>query len=54
VGLLAVAALVGWIGGSRWMSPVVVALAIISMMLLAKVVTWNDILANKQAWSARL
>ncbi|MGO9518028.1 MAG: DASS family sodium-coupled anion symporter, partial [Candidatus Korobacteraceae bacterium] len=51
MGVLAVAALVGWIGGSRWISPVVVALAVISMMLLAKVVTWNDILANKQAWS---
>ena len=45
------AALVGWIGGSRWISPVTVALAVISVMLLARVVTWNDILANKQAWS---
>jgi len=51
MGLLAVAALVGWIGGSRWISPVTVALTVISVMLLAKVVTWNDILANKQAWS---
>ena len=51
MGLLAVAALVGWIGGSRWISPVTVALAVISVMLLARVVTWNDILANKQAWS---
>ena len=51
MGLLAVAALVGWIGGSRWISAVTVALAVISVMLLAKVVAWNDILANKQAWS---
>ena len=49
--LLAVAALVGWIGGGRWISPVTVALVVISLMLLTKVVTWNDILANKQAWS---
>ena len=49
--LLAVAALLGWIAGGRWISPVTVALAVISVMLLAKVVTWNDILANKQAWS---
>jgi len=49
--LLAVAALMGWIGGGRWISPVTVALAVISLMLLAKVVSWNDILANKQAWS---
>ncbi len=51
MGLLALAALVGWIGSSRWMSPVTVALAVISVMLLARVVNWNDILANKQAWS---
>ena len=51
MGLLAVTALVGWIGGGRWISPVTVALAVISVMLIAKVVTWNDILANKQAWS---
>ncbi len=47
--LLAVAALAGWIGGGRWRSPVAVALAVISVMPLAEVITWNDILANKQA-----
>ena len=51
MGMFAVAALVGWIGGGRWISPVVLALAVISVMLLSKVVSWNDILANKQAWS---
>jgi L-tartrate/succinate antiporter len=48
---LAVAALIGWIAGSHWISPVVVALAVISVMLLSGVVNWNAILANKQAWS---
>jgi len=48
---LAVAALLGWIGGGRWISPVTVALAVISLMLLSRVVSWSDILANKQAWS---
>jgi len=48
---LAVAALAGWIAASHWISPVVVALAVISAMLLTGVVSWNDILANKQAWS---
>ncbi len=51
MGVLAIAALVGWIGGSRWISPVVVALCVISLMLLNGVVKWNDILSNKQAWS---
>jgi len=49
--VLAVMALIGWIGGSHWISPVTVALAVISVMLLSRVVSWNDILANKQAWS---
>jgi len=48
---LAVAALVGWIAASHWISPVVVALAVISVMLLSGVVSWNDLLADKQAWS---
>jgi L-tartrate/succinate antiporter len=51
MGLLAVLALVAWIGGRPWISPVIVALAVISVMLLTQVVTWNDILANKQAWN---
>lgn len=51
MGVLAIAALVGWIAGSRWISPVVVALCVINLMLLNGVVKWNDILSNKQAWS---
>jgi len=49
--VLAIAALVGWIAGSKWISPVVVALCVISLMLLNGVVKWSDILSNKQAWS---
>jgi L-tartrate/succinate antiporter len=48
--ILALLALGGWIKGGRWMAPVSVALIVISLMLLTKVITWNDIAANKQAW----
>jgi L-tartrate/succinate antiporter len=48
---LAVGALAGWIGGSRWLNPVTVALVAISLMLLTKVVAWPDIVAKKEAWS---
>jgi L-tartrate/succinate antiporter len=48
---LALAALAGWIFGTRWITPVTVALAAIALMLLAKVVTWADIVANKQSWT---
>ena len=49
--LLAILALAGWIGGSRWMAPVTVALGVISLMLLTKVVTWTEVAGNKQAWT---
>jgi hypothetical protein len=49
--LLAVGALVGWIGGGRWLNAVTVALLAVSLMLLTKVVKWADIAANKEAWS---
>jgi L-tartrate/succinate antiporter len=48
--ILALVALVGWIKGGRWIAPVTVALIVISLMLLTKVITWNDIAGNKQAW----
>jgi len=49
--VLALAALVAWIAGSHWVAPVTVAMAVISLMILTKVVGWSDIAANKQAWS---
>ena len=49
--LLALAALVAWIAGSHWVAPVTVAMAVISLMILTRVVGWSDIAANKQAWS---
>jgi L-tartrate/succinate antiporter len=49
--LLAVLALLAWIFGTQWIAAVTVALAVISLMILTKVVTWNDIMQNKQGWN---
>jgi len=49
--VLAVVALVGWIGGARWVAPVTVAFIVISLMLLTGVVDWSQISGNKQAWT---
>ena len=49
--LLAILALVCWIGGSRWVAPVTVALGVVLLMLLTKVVTWTEVAGNKQAWT---
>jgi L-tartrate/succinate antiporter len=48
--VLALAALGGWIGGNRWLNPVTVALAAISLMLLTGVIAWQEIVARKEAW----
>ena len=49
--LLAVVALAGWIGGGRWVAATTVALAAISLMMLTGVVTWGDIVRNRQGWN---
>ena len=49
--VLAIAALTGWIGGSRWIAPVTVAFCVIALMLVTKVITWTQIAGSKQAWT---
>jgi L-tartrate/succinate antiporter len=49
--LLAVVALVLWIWGGKLMTATTAALIVISLMLLAGVITWNDLLTNKAAWN---
>ena len=52
--LLAIIALIGWIGGARWVAPVTVAFCVISLMLVTKVITWAQIAGSKQAWTVLL
>ncbi|MSU48295.1 MAG: anion permease [Opitutus sp.] len=51
MGTLVAMALVLWIFGGRIIDPTLVALVAISLMLVCRVVTWDDILANKSAWN---
>jgi L-tartrate/succinate antiporter len=48
---LVVVALVLWIFGGDFINATTAALVVISLMLLLKVVTWDDITANKAAWN---
>jgi L-tartrate/succinate antiporter len=48
---LAVLALLAWILGTNWLAAVTVAALVISLMVLTGVVSWNDIVSNKQAWN---
>ena len=49
--LLAIIALALWIFGNKFVDATAVAIAVISLMLITRVVAWDDILANKPAWN---
>ncbi|HEY4565607.1 MAG TPA: anion permease [Thermoanaerobaculia bacterium] len=51
LGILVVIALLLWIFGGEWMDATTVAIAMVSLMLVLRVVTWDDITANKAAWN---
>ena len=51
LGILVVIALLLWIFGGDIMEATTAAIAVISLMLLLNVVTWDDITANKAAWN---
>jgi L-tartrate/succinate antiporter len=51
LGVLVVIALLLWIFGGDIMEATTAAIVVISLMLLLKVVTWDDIISNKSAWN---
>ncbi|MEJ8852691.1 anion permease [Variovorax rhizosphaerae] len=51
LGGLVLLALALWIFGGEIMNATTAALVVISLMLLTGVVSWEDMLANKQAWN---
>jgi L-tartrate/succinate antiporter len=48
---LVIVALALWIFGGDVINATTVAIAVIAMMVIGRVVSWDDILANKQAWN---
>jgi L-tartrate/succinate antiporter len=51
MGALAMMALALWIFGTPWMSATTVALLSLCLMLVAGVVSWDDILAYRRGWN---
>ena len=49
--VLVIIALSLWIFGGNYVDPTSAALVVISLMLVTGVVTWDDVIANKQAWN---
>ena len=40
-----------WIFGGQWVDATTAALVVVSLMLIVGVLTWEEMLANKQAWN---
>jgi L-tartrate/succinate antiporter len=51
LGILVLIALALWIFADEFVNATTAALMVISLMLVTKVVTWDEMLANKQAWN---
>ncbi|NJC88857.1 MAG: anion permease [Desulfuromonas sp.] len=51
LGVLVLIALALWIFGGKFIDATTVAVVVVALMVLLRVVTWDDILANKQAWN---
>ena len=51
LGALVLVALGLWIFGGDWINATTVALVVISLMLVLKVVSWDDIVKNAPAWN---
>ena len=49
--IVVIAALMLWIFGGNFINATTVALLVISLMLIGKVVTWDDIVKNSTAWN---
>ena len=48
---LVVLALALWIFGDKWINATTVALLVVTLMLVTRVVSWEDMLGNRQAWN---
>lgn len=51
LGLLVLIALTLWIFGGKFIDATTVAVVVVALMVILRVVSWDDILANKQAWN---
>ena len=49
--VLVLLALAMWIFGDDFVNATTAALIVVSLMVLTRIVSWDDILSNKQAWS---
>ena len=49
--VLVTGALVLWIGGAEYIDPAMVAILVVVLMVMFRVIPWNDMIGNAQAWN---
>jgi L-tartrate/succinate antiporter len=49
--VLVVVALILWIGGAKYIDATLAAMLVVTLMILLRVVNWDDILGSTQAWN---
>jgi L-tartrate/succinate antiporter len=50
MGVLVLLAFLAWVFGANWINPTTAILALVSLMVLARIVDWNDVVGNRSAW----
>jgi L-tartrate/succinate antiporter len=50
MGLLVLGAFLLWVFAGRWLNATTVALAVVALMILTRVVSWDDVIGNRGAW----
>lgn len=51
MGLLATIALILWIFGGQWLDNTTVALMVLMVMIIVRILDWNDFISNKAGWN---
>jgi anion transporter len=50
MGGLVLVAFLAWVFGAEWINPTTAILAVVSLMVLARIVDWNDVIGNRAIW----
>jgi len=50
MGVLVLVAFLVWVFGAKWINPTTVILAVVSLMVLTRIIDWNDVVGNRAAW----
>jgi L-tartrate/succinate antiporter len=51
LGVLVLLAILLWVFGTSWMEAATAALLVIGLMLVTRIITWDDMVSNRTAWT---